>query len=83
MIAKSKLNNYVGVKYHIRTSFPANTIALHNFYNGYCGNFKNRSGKYCLCYLTKAENLLRSDGSIPVMEQTILMQNPHLKKIFE
>lgn len=81
MIAKSKLNNYVGVKYHIRTAFPANTIALHNFHNGYCGISKIEANKYCLCYLTKAGNLLRSNGSIPVMEQTILMKNPYLKKI--
>ena len=30
---KNKLNNYVGVKYHIRGGFAANTIALHNFKN--------------------------------------------------
>ena len=80
-VAKNKLNNYVGVKYHIRASFPADTIALHNFYNGYCGISKIEADKYCLCYLTNAENLVRSNGSIPVMEKTILMQNPHLKKI--
>src|SRR4029077_5031507 len=34
---KSKLNNFVGVKYHVRTSFSEDTIALHNFFNGYCG----------------------------------------------
>ena len=27
----SKLNNYIGVKYHIQTAFPTDTIALHNF----------------------------------------------------
>ena len=31
----SKLNNYIGVKYHIQTSFEEATIALHNFKNGY------------------------------------------------
>ena len=79
---KSRLNNYVAVKYHVRTSFPADTIALHNFYNGYCGISKVEEGKYCLCYLTKSENLLRSDSSITVMEKNILMKNPHLKELF-
>jgi len=80
-IRKSRLNNYVGVKYHIKTTFPADTIALHNFYNGYCGISRIEENKYCLCYLTKSENLVRANNSIPAMEQTILMQNPHLKKI--
>jgi len=82
-VAKNKLNNYIGVKYHIKTSFPADTIALHNFSNGYCGISKIESDKYCLCYLTTAENLQRSGGSIQTMEQMILMQNPHLKKILD
>jgi flavin-dependent dehydrogenase len=66
---KSKLSNYVGVKYHVRTSFPVNTIALHNFYNGYCGISKIEGDRYCLCYLTTAENLQRSNGSIAEMEK--------------
>jgi len=82
MAAKNKLNNYIGVKYHIKTDFPANTIALHNFNNGYCGIVKIEEDKYCLCYLTTADNLQKSKGSISEMEQTILVQNPHLKKIF-
>jgi len=82
MINKSRLNNYVGVKYHVKTNFPADTIALHNFYNGYCGISKIEGDKFCLCYLTKAENLSKANNSIPAMEQAILMQNPHLKKIF-
>ena len=82
MVTKSKLNNFVGVKYHIRTSFPTDTIALHNFYNGYCGISKIEGDKYCLCYLTNGENLLQSQNSIPVMERNILMKNPHLKRIF-
>jgi flavin-dependent dehydrogenase len=80
--SKNKLNNYIGVKYHIKTNFPADTIALHNFKNGYCGIVKIEEDKYCLCYLTTAGNLKRSESDIKKMEQTILIQNPHLKKIF-
>ena len=29
----NKLNNYLGIKYHIKTNFAADTIALHNFKN--------------------------------------------------
>lgn len=79
----SKLNNYIGVKYHIKTSFPADTIALHNFKNGYCGISQVEDGKYCLCYLTNAQNLKTNYNSIEEMEKNILQKNPHLRHIFE
>lgn len=82
MAAKNKLNNYVGIKYHVKTNFPADMIALHNFKNGYCGIVKIEGGFYNVCYLTTAGNLQKSNGNIKMMEQTILSQNPHLKKIF-
>jgi len=80
--AKNKLNNYIGVKYHIKTDFPANTIALHIFDDGYCGIVKIEGDKYNLCYMTTAGNLQKSNGSIKEMEQTVLSKNPYLKKIF-
>ena len=78
----NKLNNYIGVKYHIKTDFPADTIALHNFKNGYCGISKVEEDKYCLCYLTTAQNLKDNQNSIKEMEEKILFKNPFLKKIF-
>jgi flavin-dependent dehydrogenase len=45
---KNKLNNYIGVKYHVHSDFPGDTIALHNFKNGYCGIVKVEDDKYCL-----------------------------------
>jgi len=78
----NKLNNYIGVKYHIKTRFPADTIALHNFKNGYCGISKIEEDKYCLCYLTNAGNLKANGNSIEAMEKSILYKNPHLEYIF-
>ena len=80
--AKNKLNNYLGVKYHIKGNFPVDTIALHNFKNGYCGIVRIEDDEYNVCYLTTADNLQKNNGDIKLMEQTILSQNPHLKKIF-
>ena len=77
-----KLNNYVGVKYHVKYQFPNDTIALHNFKNGYCGISKVEDNKYCLCYLTSAKNLKDHHNSIKEMEINILYQNPFLKTIF-
>ncbi len=76
-----KLNNYIGVKYHIKTSVPVDTIALHNFKNGYCGISKIEGDAYCLCYLTTAQNL-KNNNSIMEMEQNILYKNPFLKQLF-
>lgn len=78
----NRLNNYIGVKYHIRYPQPADTISLHNFKDGYCGISQIENDTCCLCYLTTAENLHRSGNSIVVMQQNILAKNRELKKIF-
>ena len=77
-----RLNNYVGVKYHIHTDLPADLIGLHNFRDGYCGVSRIEEGKYCLCYITAARNLRENGNSIPGMEKRILRRNPYLEKIF-
>lgn len=77
-----RLNNFVAVKYHVKTEWPPDVIGLHNFENGYCGISKIEDDKYCLCYMTRAENLKRSGNDIKTMEETILQQNPHLNKLF-
>ena len=73
---------YIGVKYHIKRSFPDNLIELHNFKNGYCGISKVDDEKYCLCYLTTTKNLNASGNNIKQMEQNILMKNPFLRTYF-
>ena len=77
-----KLNNYVGVKYHVTGNLPADRIGLHLFPNGYCGISKIEDERYCLCYMTTAENLRACGNSIPEMETTILMRNPYLEEVF-
>ena len=81
-LQNSRLENYVGIKYHVQTNWDANVIGLHNFENGYCGISKIEGDKHCLCYMTKAKNLKKYKGSIPEMERGILFKNKHLKKIF-
>lgn len=78
----NKLNHYVGVKYHIRIDQPTDLIALHNFENGYCGISQIEDGKFCLCYLTTAQNLRRNKNDIHQAEKNILMKNPFLYRIF-
>ncbi len=81
-IRNKRLDNYVGIKYHVQINWKENVIGLHNFKNGYCGISKIEEDKYCLCYMTKAENLKNHKGIIPDMETEVLFQNPHLRKIF-
>lgn len=77
-----RLNNYIGVKYHIKTDWPDDLIALHNFKDGYCGISKIEGDKCCLCYLTTAQNLKENGNAIAVLEKKVLQANPHLKNIF-
>ena len=72
---------YVGVKYHIRTKHPPDLIALHNFKEGYCGISNIEKEKSCLCYLTHRDNL-KKFGSIKLMEENVLFNNPFIKSIF-
>lgn len=80
--AAKGLNNYLGIKYHIRYNHPKDLIALHNFKNGYCGISAIEDDRYCLCYLTAASNLADNENDIRRMEQNVLYQNRQLKKIF-
>jgi flavin-dependent dehydrogenase len=79
----NKLNNHIGVKYHIKFNGTPDTIALHNFKGGYCGISKIENDTWCLCYLTSAENLKQYNNSIRAMEKNVLYKNIHLKKIFD
>ncbi|MFM7628138.1 MAG: NAD(P)/FAD-dependent oxidoreductase [Algoriphagus sp.] len=72
---------YIGVKYHIRTSWSRETVALHNFNGGYCGINAIEEEKFNLCYLGSREQL-REYGSIEEMEKQILWKNPLLESIF-
>lgn len=72
---------YIGVKYHLKTDFPEDLIALHNFRGGYCGISQVEDGRYNMCYLGSREDL-RRHGSIEAMEQAVLCENSHLKRVF-
>jgi menaquinone-9 beta-reductase len=80
---KNALNNYIGIKYHIKYSHRPSEIALHNFDNGYCGLSKIEDDKSCLCYLTTASNLRNCTNSIDKLQKQVLYKNPRLRHIFE
>lgn len=76
-----KRSPYIGVKYHIRVAHPANRVALHNFYKGYCGINAIESGLANLCYLSHRDNL-KKFKSIEELEENVLFRNPNIKRIF-
>jgi len=78
----SKRSPFIAVKYHIKTNFPPDLIALHNFRGGYCGIVKVEGENFNLCYLSRRENL-KISGSISQMEEQILSQNPYLRTLFK
>lgn len=75
--------NWVGVKYHLRGAFAADTIGLHLFEGGYCGMSKVDDEQYCLCYLVKAEMLKKYKGQISLLESEVLQNNPRLAEIWK
>jgi len=80
---KNKIKqNYIGVKYHIKTDLKPNRIELHNFSRGYCGVSKVDNDMYCLCYLSDSKNLKENNNDIHQMEQKVLYKNRYLKKLF-
>lgn len=72
---------YVGVKYHVRTDYPPDLIALHNFEGGYCGISNVEDSKTNLCYLVHRDKL-REAGTIQNLEEKILRKNSWLKTIW-
>jgi FAD dependent oxidoreductase. len=78
---ESKRDNYVAVKYHVRHNQEKNIIGLHHFKDGYAGISAIENDLYCFCYMTRAEQLKKSNNHIKELETNVLSTNPHLKKI--
>lgn len=77
-----KKSPYIGIKYHIKTTFPRDTIGLYNFKNGYCGLSAIENDQYNLCYLSHRDHL-KNYGNIKAMEEHVLCENPLLKTIYQ
>ncbi|UXP33301.1 NAD(P)/FAD-dependent oxidoreductase [Reichenbachiella agarivorans] len=71
---------YIGIKYHIKTDFAKDVIALHNFKDGYCGLSSVGGDVFNLCYLSHRDNL--KSRNVEEMEEDVLFNNPHLKAIW-
>jgi len=78
----NKLNNFIAVKYHVLLDSPPDLICLHNFRDGYCGLSQIEHQRYCLCYLTTANNLQRNNNSLEELEKKNSLLKPLFAKNF-
>jgi len=76
-----KRSPYLAVKFHVKIDFPDDLIQLNNYHNGYCGVSKVDGDRYCMCYLAHRDDL-RNYGSLPALEENVILKNPYLKEHF-
>jgi flavin-dependent dehydrogenase len=71
---------FVAAKYHLEgVDFPAATVEMHNFKDGYCGLSPVGNGLTNCSYISDLCNLRAHGNSIAEMERQVLMQNPLLE----
>ena len=75
---------FVAVKRHLQlNSFPAATVEMHNFRDGYCGLSPVPGGLTNCSYISDVRNLRAHGNSVAEMERQVLMQNPLLRPYLE
>jgi flavin-dependent dehydrogenase len=71
---------FVAVKRHLEgVDFPAATVEMHNFRDGYCGLSPVAGGLTNCSYISDVRNLRAHGNSVAEMERQVLMQNPLLR----
>lgn len=70
--------NWVGIKYHVKSRFPSDQVALYLFPDGYAGASQVEENTYCFCYLVRAHRLHAFRGHIEQLEEEVLKTNPLL-----
>lgn len=72
---------YIAVKYHIKTDFNKSVVEMHNFPGGYCGVSSIEDGKINMSYICK-RSYLKKYRTISSLENNVLSVNPYLKNYF-
>lgn len=76
-----KKSPYLGVKIHVKGSFPKDLVALHNFKGGYCGVSKVENDAINLCYITNFSSF-KKHKNISEFQNSVVFQNRFLKEMF-
>ena len=77
-----KKSPYLGVKIHVKGSFPKNLVALHNFKGGYCGVSKVENNAINLCYITNF-SAFKKYKNIDEFQENVVFKNIFLKEMFQ
>ncbi|PQJ79898.1 NAD(P)/FAD-dependent oxidoreductase [Polaribacter porphyrae] len=77
-----KKSPYLGVKIHVKGTFPKDLVALHNFKGGYCGVSKVENDAINLCYITNYLSF-KKYKSIEDFQKSIVFKNKFLNEIFK
>jgi flavin-dependent dehydrogenase len=77
-----KKSPYLGVKIHVKGSFPKNLVALHNFKGGYCGVSKVENNAINLCYITNFSSF-KKYKNIDEFQENVVFKNTFLKEMFQ
>ncbi len=78
----SRHSAYMGIKWHLKTEWPADAVGLHYFEGGYAGVSCVEGDKVNFCYLLQ-QDLFSEYGSIDKLEEQHLSRNPALKAVLE
>lgn len=77
-----KKSLYLGVKIHVKGTFPNDLVALHNFKGGYCGVSKVENNEINLCYITNFSRF-KKHKNIDDFQEEVVFNNTYLKEIFQ
>lgn len=77
-----KQSHWIGIKAHYSVTFTDDLVGLHHFKGGYCGVSKVENDLVNICYLANYETF-KKYKSIEKYQETVVCQNPNLKKIFD
>lgn len=71
---------WLAVKYHARSCFDDDLVALYQFDGGYCGVSKIETGEINICYLADYESF-RKHKNIRIYQENVLHKNEELGEI--
>ena len=77
-----KKSPFLAVKTHVKTDFPSDLVALHNFEGGYCGASQVEDGSINLCYITDY-NTFKKYNNLAAFQKNVVYKNRNLEPLFE
>jgi flavin-dependent dehydrogenase len=74
---------YTGIKIHLKSRFPDDSIGLHHFPGGYAGISAVEDGWHCMAYMVQDGLVRQFKGDLERVEQEVLWKNPIIRSHME